>query len=257
MPMSKTYRSIFILWISLLTASVLAQQPQAMPEISVASKNDTVKVSIQPGTPEKVPLLAGVAVSVDICGLAMKGVGAKFANMEAGARINFKEKYFPIFEMGLGDCTREGQENNNQFSTTAPYFRIGMDYNFNKKMNGNRFFGGLRYGFSAFKYDFTNPDFTDEVWQQPVPFEIKDHKGRAGWMELVLGVETKLWSIVRLGYNLRYRLRLSQSGNEWGDPWYVPGFGRNGGTTWGGTVNLTFDVGKSARNQKKEIEKQK
>ena len=57
------------------------------------------------------------------------------------------------------------------------------------------------------------------------------------------------------GYNVRYRLRLSQSGNEWGDPWYVPGFGRNGGTTWGGTVNLTFDVGKSARNPRKESRK--
>ena len=255
MPMSRTYRFISILWISLLGHPVAAQQPQATPQVTVETTNDTVKVSLQSLPPEKAPLLAGAAVSVDICGLAMKGVGAKFANMEAAARINFKEKYFPLFEIGLGDCTREGQENNNLFSTTAPYFRIGMDYNFNKKLNGNRFFGGLRYGFSAFKYDFSNPDFTDEVWQQPIPFNIKDHKARAQWAEVVIGVETKLWSIVRLGYNVRYRLRLSQSGNEWGDPWYVPGFGRNGGTTWGGTVNLTFDVGKSARNPRKESRK--
>ena len=148
--MSKTYRFISILWISLLSHPVAAQQPQATPQVTVETTNDTVKVSLQSLPPEKAPLLAGAAVSVDICGLAMKGVGAKFANMEAAARINFKEKYFPLFEIGLGDCTREGQENNNLFSTTAPYFRIGMDYNFNKKLNGNRFFGGLRYGFSAF-----------------------------------------------------------------------------------------------------------
>ena len=133
--MSKTYRFISILWISLLGHPVAAQQPQATPQVTVETTNDTVKVSLQSHTPEKAPLLAGAAVSVDICGLAMKGVGAKFANMEAAARINFKEKYFPLFEIGLGDCTREGQENNNLFSTTAPYFRIGMDYNFNRSNN--------------------------------------------------------------------------------------------------------------------------
>lgn len=255
--MLKTYRFIFTLLSSLLLCTpALGQQPQTpVNPAETAGKNDTVQVAIpqlKPGE-EKAPLLSGIAVLVDLCGLAMKGVDAKFANMEAALRLNFKEKYFPIFEMGLGDCTREGQENNNKFSTTAPYFRLGMDYNFNKKLNGNRFFGGLRYGFSTFKYDFSNPDFTDEVWQQPVPFEINGQHGRAQWLEVVVGVETKLWSIVRLGYNVRYRVRLSQSGNEWGNPWYVPGFGRNGGSGWGGTVNLTFDVGKTARKQPKTL----
>lgn len=257
MPMSKTSRFIFILLSNLLLCvPVMAQQPQQPQPTEKAAetvKGDTVQVAVPKLEPEKAPLLGGIAVMVDVCGLAMKGVGAKFANMEAAVRLNFKEKYFPIFEMGLGDCTREGQENNNRFSTTAPYFRVGMDYNFNKKLNGNRFFGGLRYGFTAFNYDFSNPDLIDEVWQQPVPFDIKSQHGRAQWLEVVLGVETKLWSIVRLGYNVRYRARLAQSGNDFGNPWYVPGFGRNGGSGWGGTVNLTFDVGKTARKQQKKL----
>ena len=51
-------------------------------------------------------MLSGVGVGIDICGFAMKAVGARFANMEISGRIGLKEKYFPIFEIGIGDCTR-------------------------------------------------------------------------------------------------------------------------------------------------------
>ena len=62
---------------------------------------------------EKAPLLSGIGVGVDLCGLAMKGVGARFANMEICGRVGLKEKFFPIFEMGIGDCTRNGGETTN------------------------------------------------------------------------------------------------------------------------------------------------
>lgn len=248
MQTSKIYRYIFLLLSSLLATNVTAQSTANGVVQQTTTVPDTLVLKAKE---QKTPFLGGVAVSVDMCGIIMKALDSRFANMEASARLNFKEKYFPIFEMGLGDCTREGEENNNVFSTTAPYFRVGMDYNFNKKHNGNRFFGGLRYAFTSFQYDFQNPDFTDEAWGVHSPLVLTDIKGKMQWAEIVLGVETKLWSIIRLGYNVRYRLRIKQSGNEWGDPWYVPGYGRNGGSAWGGTVNLTFDVGKTARKNNK------
>ncbi len=253
--MSRTFRYISILLISLGTQvargqTIVVTETQQNAQTTIAPAD-----SLSAGQEEKKRnfFIQGAAVSVDLCGLALKGIGARFANMEASARLNFKEKYFPIFELGLGDCTREGAENNNRFSTTAPYFRIGMDYNFNKKQNGNRFFGGLRYAFSSYKYDFYNPDFKDEVWDVPSPLDLKDVSGKKQWAEIVIGVETKLWSIVRLGYNVRYRMSIKETGIENGKPWFVPGFGRNGGSAWGGTVNLTFDVGKTAKSNKPKL----
>ena len=196
---------------------------------------------------EKAPLLSGVGVGIDVCGLAMKAVGARFANMEISGRVGLKEKFFPIFEMGIGDCTRYGGENTNVFSTRAPYWRIGMDYNVNKKVNGNRFLVGFRYGFSSYKYDFSSPDFADPVYGIASPLELEGLKGNNQWLELCIGFETKLWSIVRLGYNIRYKLQTLQSYSPLGTPYYVPGFGKNDDNTFGGTVNLTFDIGKSAR----------
>lgn len=197
---------------------------------------------------EKAPLLSGVGVGIDICGLAMKAVGARFANMEISGRVGLKEKFFPIFEIGIGDCTRYGGETTNVFSTRAPYWRIGMDYNVNKKLNGNRFLVGIRYGFSSYKYDFTCPDLTDPVYGTVRPLELEGLKGNNQWLEFCIGFETRLWSIVRLGYNIRYKMQTLQSYSELGTPYYIPGFGRNDDSAFGGTVNLTFDIGKTARN---------
>lgn len=224
----------------LLPLSTFAQEEEVVQEVQDAL-----------AAQEKIPLLAGVAVSADLCGLFMKITNSRFANMEAACRLDFKEKYFPIFELGIGDCTREGGDNNNSFSTTAPYFRLGMDYNFNKKMSGNRFFTGLRYAFTSFDFDFYNPDFIDPYWNVQLPMNISK-RSNTQWMEIVVGIETKIWSIVRFGWKLRYKGRIHQSGTEMGEPWYVPGFGRNGGTAWGGTIDLAFDVGKTAKSDKQK-----
>jgi len=196
------------------------------------------------------PLFCGAAVQMDLSGPIMKAAGTRFNMLEVGARLNFRDHFFPIAELGIGEGNRDGQENNNSFHTRAPYFRVGMDYNLNKKHNGNRFFIGLRCGFSNFKYDFTDPDFGDEVWGTKSPLLLKGQKGKAQWAEAVIGCETKLWSFIRLGWNLRYKFRLHQSVSEYGDPWYTPGYGRNGNSVFGGTVNLIFDISRTKKKVK-------
>ncbi len=197
------------------------------------------------------PLFCGVAVQADLAGPIMKAVGSRFNQMEVGARLNFRDHYFPLCELGIGESDREGTENNNQFHTRAPYFRVGMDYNLNKKHNGNRLMAGIRYGFSSFKYDFSDPDFTDPVWTGSAQgLELKGQQGRAQWLEFAAGCETKLWSFIRLGWNIRFKARLHQHRSEFGTPYYVPGFGKNGNSTFGGTVNLIFDVGRTTKKNK-------
>ena len=205
---------------------------------------------------EKAPLLSGVAVSADVVGFAMKAVGAKFANMEVGARINILDKYFPAAELGIGDCHREGAETGNTFSTTSPYMRFGLDYNFNKKHNGNRLFGLFRYGFSSFKYDIGNETFTDPTYGTAKPLNLEGQKATGHWLEFGVAVETKLWSFVRLGWSIRYKSRVALSAPDEGDPYFVPGFGKNDSNGWGGTVNVVFDVGKTAKKAKAKSEKQ-
>lgn len=190
-------------------------------------------------------ILNGFGVGVDGVGFGMKLAGGRFANMEVLGRINLVEKYFPVVELGIGECTREGSEQNTVFHTRAPYYRIGADYCLTKKRNGNRLYAGLRYGFSSFGYDYRNPDFIDPIWGNEATApgtSISDIPAKAHWLEFNFGVETKLWKFIRLGWTMRYKARLYQSECPHGDPWYVPGFGKNGGSTFGGTVNLVFEI---------------
>jgi hypothetical protein len=189
-------------------------------------------------------LFRGVAVSGDLVGLAQKPFGSKFGYFEGAARINLCNRYFPIFEMGYAFCDNTGDETSIRFKTNAPYFRIGADYNFLKNKNsGNRVFGGVRYGFSSFKYDVSDPSFSDPVWNVKQPYDFKGIQGTAHWAELVFGIEAKIWSIVHLGWSARYKVRLQQKESIHGTPWYIPGFGKNTGTTcWGGTFSVIFDV---------------
>ena len=175
---------------------------------------------------EKAPLLSGVAVSADLVGFAMKACNAKYANMEVGARINILDKYFPAAELGIGDCKREGAETGNIFSTTSPYMRFGLDYN------------------------------DDPTYHQTISLDLSGQKATAHWLEFGIGVETKLWSFIRLGWSIRYKFRAALSHPEEGKPYYIPGFGKNDSNGWGGTVNLVFDVGKTKRKQKTEKQDQ-
>lgn len=196
------------------------------------------------------PLFCGAAVHMDLAGPVMKALNTKFSQLEVGARLNFRDHYFPITELGIGEGNREGVENNNQFHARAPYFRVGIDYNIVKKHNGNRFMVGARYGFSSFNYDFSCPDFTDPVWGTSQNLVLNDQNGRAQWLELGIGCETKLWSFIRLGWNIRLKARLKQHISDYGEPWYIPGYGKNGGSTFGGTMNLIFDVGRTTKKNK-------
>jgi len=131
------------------------------------------------------------------------------------------------------------------FRVRAPYFRIGADYNFRaRQADGNRFLLGLRYGFSAYKYDLDSAvPLTDPVWGTEKPFNLQGLLGNAHWAEIVIGLETRLWTIVRLGWDIRFKLLINQKNHEVGKPWYIPGLGKQpDGIGWGGTFRLMFDI---------------
>ena len=61
-------------------------------------------------------------------------------------------------------------------------------------------------------------------------------------MEFVAGIDAKIWKMVRLGWSVRYKRRLSNKDPEIGKPWYVPGYGKEGGSRIGASFNLIFEL---------------
>lgn len=189
-----------------------------------------------------IPLLAGLSLSGDVAGLVMAAF-TPYGQIEAACRVNLKERFFPIFEMGWGISDHMDELTEQHFKTNAPYFRVGCDYNVaNDRLSGNRIYVGARYAFSSFKYDLDGPALSDPVWGGSVPYHFEGVSASSQWGELVLGLDAKIWKFFHLGWSFRYRVRIKQKRTPLGQPWYVPGFGKNDHTCFGGTFNLIFDI---------------
>ena len=191
------------------------------------------------------PLYQGVMVGADVSGLATKVLGSDMFSTEASVQLNLKNRFFPIVELGYGSIETTHEETDIFYKTSAPYFRIGMDYNvfYQKPYLPGYFTVGLRYGHSSFKYDIQAPDLMDPNWgHTEVPFAYEGVKSNAGWLELVLGLKTQVYKSFYMGFSVRYRSRLSITKNEHSEPYYVPGFGKNGSSNIGITYNIYYKL---------------
>lgn len=232
-------RKIFAFICAILLTNLLCQPLFAQRDTVRTSRFQRFAAAL---APKKQPTFCGVAVGVDALG---SGLAAFSTYGEYGAmlRVNLKQKFFPVFEAGIGVCDRTDEATDIHLKMSAPYFRLGCDYNFLKDLkSGNRVFGGLRAAYTTFSYDITAPSMVDPVWHDEVDFVYNDVKSNVLWAELVFGLEAKIWRNFHLGWSLRYRRRLHQKISGPGQAWYVPGFGKNDSGTFGGTFNLIFEL---------------
>ena len=221
-----TYISSIAISLIMLVAAPVAADAKDSAEI----KNDSV------------PLFNGIAVSVDLVG-PMQMVFGDYGQYEAALRINLKDRYFPIVELGIGKADHNDDATDVTYNTSAPYAKIGVDFNLLKnKHDIYRLFAGARYAFTSFKYDLSHPGMTDPVWGGMAPYEGYGIKCSYQWLEIVIGVDAKMWGPVHLGWSVRYRSRLSHNDGTMGNTWYVPGFGKAGSSSLGGTFNIAIDI---------------
>lgn len=191
---------------------------------------------------DTIPLFRGVAVSFDMVGLAQT-VFSDYGQYEVAARVNLRDRYFPVIEVGLGKADATDDATNISYSSSAPYARVGVDFNVMKnKHDDNRVYVGGRYAYSSFKYDISSPGVTDPVWGDQVEYRSEGNKGDFHWLEFVAGIDAKIWRMFRLGWSVRYKRRITGKSADIGRPWYVPGYGREGGSRLGATFNVTFEL---------------
>lgn len=191
---------------------------------------------------DSIAFFRGFAVSFDTAGAGMLML-SDYGQYEAALRVNLHDEWFPIIEAGIGKAEHDDEVTQINYSTSAPYFKIGIDKNMLRDKHGpNRLYLGLRYGFTSYKIDITHPVFQDPYWQWDTGYSIKDAACKYHWAEIVFGVDAKIFGPLHLGWSVRYKQRLAHSEEgDWGKPWYVPGFGTYD-TKIGGTFNVIIDI---------------
>lgn len=193
----------------------------------------------------------GIAVHADAIG-AIQMATADHGQWEAGLRINIKDKFFPAAEIGLGKADQQDEYKDElRYSTKAPYFRIGCDYNIlRNKHDPYKAFVGLRYAFSKFNYDITVEQVTttaddpateaDETATTTTYQQYEDLKATYHWLEAIFGVDAKIWGPLHLGWDIRYRRLLTSNYENNAEPWYTPGFGNKKKAGFAATFNVTL-----------------
>lgn len=191
---------------------------------------------------DSIPFWRGLEVKVDLVGVIQK-MASSYGQYEAGIRFNLKDKYFPVVELGYGKADEDNVTTATSYKTSAPYGRIGVDFNILKnKHDIYRLYGGFRFAYTNFKFDIDHPDVIDPVWGGTTPFYGHDIKANYSWLEGVFGLDAKITGPLHLGWTVRYKRRLTHDDGSMGNVWYVPGFGKQGGTRLGGTFEIIFEI---------------
>lgn len=208
----------------------MAQSPQK-------AAKDNLKIAIKDTT----AWLRGFQVMVDLVGPIEMAAGSH-GQYEAGARLNLRDRYFPVVELGIGKADHDDIVTGTRYYTRSPYARIGADFNvLRNKHDIYRFYAGFRYAFTSYKFDIFHPDVVDPVWGGSTPFAAKGVSANYGWIEGVVSIDAKIWKMLHLGWSLRYKRRLHHNDGNMGNVWYVPGYGIQGSSRLGGTFNVIFD----------------
>jgi hypothetical protein len=69
--------------------------------------------------PDTVPFFRGVAVSADLVGLGMVML-SDYGQYEGAVRVNLRDRYFPIVEVGIGKADHENVVTKLKYTTNTP-----------------------------------------------------------------------------------------------------------------------------------------
>ena len=165
----------------------------------------------------------------------------KYYSTEVSLSASLKNRFFPVVEAGVGYTDMVSQLYEIGYSTRAPFYRVGMDYNMQYKNNKPGYiYLGVRVGYTAFEYNVDAPSLVDPVWGDEIPVQFTDMPCRAVWGEAVGGVRAEITKNFCMGWSLRYKYLFYRGPVANGGPWYIPGFGAGKKTVLGATYTLGY-----------------
>ena len=187
----------------------------------------------------------GVSVGVDAYGY-INTLFDDYVSTEVAIQANLGNRFFPAVEIGYGSTDTTDKMTGIYYKSSAPYFRVGMDYNFlykkKGKLSGYKLYALARYGWTKAKYDVKSPAITDPVWGGTTEVDLTGVKASCSWFELGVGVQVKVWKIIHLGWSVRYKSRLKEGEGDSSQVWYIPGYGENKSNAFGGTFSLIVNI---------------
>ena len=114
-------RSISTYIIALLALSSLLALPTRLSAQNIKILKD--------GEKEEKPFFQGIMVGVDVFGFLNQALGSDARTTEVSIEANLQNRFLPIVEIGYGGMDMTDDETDIHFKTSAPFVRVGMNYN--------------------------------------------------------------------------------------------------------------------------------
>lgn len=189
------------------------------------------------------PLLDAVNIGVDLWQAIGRALGQKQGIGGIWARLSFHNRYFAVVEAGLSSAHKTPAGMNYTYSQPlAPYFKVGMDYNFLYNKNSDyQLYAMARYGLTRFSYSLSDVTITNDYWGITDYPTFPTQRTTTGYIELGVGVQVMLWKSLSAGWNIKYHRVVHHSAEKNGEPWAVPGFGGRSGAL-GVSVSLIYTI---------------
>ncbi len=203
------------------------------------------------------PLLHEVIAGVNVWDPIMRALGQKYGLGDVWAELSMHNRYFPFFAIGLGTINETPVGKNFTFkSPVAPYFKIGGSYNFFYNSNPDyRLQMGLRYGFTTYKWSALDVTVDEGYWGTPSTYSLKDIGNTAGYLEVTFGIKVKIAGNFSAGWTIVYHSILHESKSAYGNPMYIPGYGkRNGAISGNFSIMYTIPINKKTATEVKQSE---
>ena len=187
----------------------------------------------------------GVGIQADLFGYVYSLIG-EYTYAEGALELNIGNRLYPIAEVGYGWCNYTDETSRMHYKTASPYYKVGINYNFYTKRDNpnpkNYIYGLARIGWCNFNYDVNTPEITDPVWGENTSLNISNVNGASVWAEIGAGIKVKIAKGFHMGWSIRYKFRFSEKNSEYSRMWYIPGYGLNKRTCFGGSYSLIYDI---------------
>ena len=143
------------------------------------------------------------------------------------------DRFFLVADLGLSGFTID--EPTYRYENNGTYRRFGFDINLMRNdPNLNVAFFGFRHGHANFsdklEYDTHAVIQSDTKWPNTTE-NTSNYKAKANWFELNTGLRIRIVKQLYMGFTVRYKLFMKVTGTEDLKSYYVPGFGKNIGTS--------------------------
>lgn len=183
----------------------------------------------------------GIRFGVDLLKIARTVYDKDYKGLEVVGDYRLTKKYYLAGEIGNENKTTDEDQVN--FTTKGTFFKVGFDYNAHENWLDleNMIYFGLRYGVSSFSQEINNYKIynPNPYWGEvPATDGGTEFSGlSAQWVEVVIGMKTRVFDNVFVGFSFRMNKLMSNKKPGGFDNLYIPGFNR----TYDGDFGVGFN----------------